>query len=121
MIKRVKRGVSNQKPERPRAGHVALGMQRPNGSAVGIAMRVQSRIGQYCVLWRAYAELLGPVLLRGKRMPDDVVPIAPAAARPTPSVTREQHMSFAARLLYLDINGVTLPCKRLPSVVDLSC
>src|SRR5262245_12211694 len=24
-------------------------------------------------------------------------------------------------LLYLDSNGVTLPCKRLPSVVDLSC
>jgi uncharacterized damage-inducible protein DinB len=43
-------------------------------------MRVQSLVGQQRVLRRAHAELLRPVLLRGKRMPDDVVPIAPAAA-----------------------------------------
>src|SRR6476660_5229053 len=81
VIERVKRGVPNQVPERPRAGHVALGMQRPNGVAIGFAMRVQSLIAQQRFLRRAHAELLRPVLLRGKRMTDSVVPIAPAAAR----------------------------------------
>ena len=62
-------------------------------------MRVQTRIGQYCVLWRAYAELLGPVLLRGKRMPDDVIPISSAAAQPRCSSadTRERTASKNAQ------------------------
>src|SRR4051794_13417645 len=80
VIERVKSGVPNQIAQRPRASYLALGMQRPNGGAIGVAMRVQALVGQQRLLRRAHAELLLPVVLREKRMPDDAVPIAPAAA-----------------------------------------
>src|SRR6266511_4015306 len=91
VIERVKRGVPNQVTQRPRAGHFALGMQRPNGVAIGVAMRVQSLIGQYRVLRREHAELLRPVLLRGRRMTDNVVSISPAAARARTASKNAQH------------------------------
>jgi hypothetical protein len=46
VIQRMKRGVPNQIPERPGAGWFALGMERPNGRAIGIAVRPQTFVGQ---------------------------------------------------------------------------
>src|SRR6185437_3887679 len=39
VIQCVKRGVPNQIPERPVAGHFTLSMKRPNGGAVSVAVR----------------------------------------------------------------------------------
>src|SRR5215217_6648197 len=64
VIHRMKRGVPNQEPERPRAGRFALGMQRPNCMALGVAMRVQSLVGRHRILKREHAEFLGPAPLR---------------------------------------------------------
>src|SRR6266852_2582459 len=73
VIQRVIRGVPNQIPERPSAGQFALGMERPNGSAIGVAVRAQALVGQLRTVRSAQPELRSPVLLRAKRMPDDAV------------------------------------------------
>jgi hypothetical protein len=76
VIHSVERGVPDEEAEGPGAGHLTLGVERPNGPVIGVTMRVQARLGQRRILGRAQPELLGPVLLRGERMTDDVVPIA---------------------------------------------
>src|SRR5438067_11303560 len=45
VIERVIRGMPNQVPQRPDAGHFALGMERPNGIAIGVAVRSQALVG----------------------------------------------------------------------------
>src|SRR6266851_9937597 len=81
VIQRVIRGVPNQVPERPGSGHFTLGMERPNGCGIGVAMRFQFLVGQHRVVRREYPELLRPVLLSADHMTDDSVPITPSPAR----------------------------------------
>jgi hypothetical protein len=61
VIKRVKRRVPDQVPERPGAGYFALGMQNPNGIAVGVAMCPQPLIDQQWSQLDGQTELLCPV------------------------------------------------------------
>src|SRR6266581_8002618 len=66
VIQRVIRGVPNQVPERPGSGHFALGMERPNGCAIGVALRLQSLVRRHHALRQLrhdQPELLPPVLL----------------------------------------------------------
>jgi hypothetical protein len=46
VVQRVIRGVPNQIPERPSSGHFALRMERPNGVAIGVAVRLQTLVDQ---------------------------------------------------------------------------
>jgi hypothetical protein len=75
VIQRMIRGVPNQIPERPGAGHFALRMEGPSCIAIGIAMGIQSLVNQQRVQRREHAEFLRPVQFGSKRMTDDVVPM----------------------------------------------
>src|SRR5215212_8101586 len=79
MVHGVKGGVPDEEAERPGAGHFALSVERANGLAVGVTVRVQSLVSQHRLLKRAKSEHLGPVLFRGERMTDDLVPIPPSS------------------------------------------
>src|SRR5215472_11717095 len=81
VIQRVIRGVPNQIPQRPGAGQFALSMERPNGVAIGVAVRGETLVGEPRTVRSAQPELLCPLLLRAQRMPDDAVPIPSAPAR----------------------------------------
>ena len=82
MIHSVKGSVPNQVAERPLAGHLALGVVVPYGLAVGSAMRLQPLASQHRTVGSEHTKPLRPVLLVGKDMTDDVVPIPPSASRP---------------------------------------
>ena len=77
VIQRVKGGVPKQIPERPGAGRFALSVELPNGSAIGVAVRAQSLVGQQRVFRSVYPKFRSPVLLRAQRMPDNAVPVPP--------------------------------------------
>src|SRR4051794_39032345 len=84
VIERVKGGVPNQEPERPfrlLASLLALGVVVPYSLAIGIAIRPQSFVSQRRIIGGGNPDPTRPVLLHAKRMPDDVVAVAPAAAR----------------------------------------
>src|SRR5215212_1896623 len=65
VIHGVERGVADEEAERLGAGELALGVERPDGVGIGVAMRVQFLVGQRHVLSREWPELLCPVLLGG--------------------------------------------------------
>src|SRR5260370_39986307 len=78
VIQRVIRGVPNQIPERPSSGHFTLSMERPNGVAIGVAVRLQTLVDQHRTFLSGHPDLLCPLLLHAKRMTDDVIPITPS-------------------------------------------
>src|SRR5215469_6955907 len=81
VIQRVIRGVPNQIPERPSAGHFALRMEHPNGVAIGLAVRLQTLVDQHSTLGSMHPDLFCPLLLHANRMTDDLIPIASPPSR----------------------------------------
>src|SRR5689334_18766205 len=59
VIEGVKGGVPNKVPQWPLAGRLILGVQLPDGLAIGLAMRLQSLVGQH-----SFPRLLSLSLLR---------------------------------------------------------
>src|SRR6266568_8059453 len=81
VIQRVICGVPNQIPQRPGSGHFALSMERPNGGAIGVAVRLQTLVDQHRTLGSGHPDLLCPLLLHANRMTDDLIPITPSPSR----------------------------------------
>src|SRR6201992_757179 len=71
VVERVICGMPNQIPQRPSSSHFALGMERPNGLAIALAVRSQVLVGQLCALRKAQPQLGSHVLLCAQRMPND--------------------------------------------------
>src|SRR5678815_2948181 len=81
MVHGVKCRVPNQVPERPfrhLAGQLALCVVVPYCLAIGIAMRFQPFGSQHRIVGGEHTDHLRPILLRGERMTDDMVPITPS-------------------------------------------
>src|SRR6266568_5889428 len=81
VIERVIGGVPHQIAQRPGACQFALGMERPNGAAIGVAVRSQALVAQHRTLGSGHPKLSSPVLLHAQRMTDDVIPITPSPSR----------------------------------------
>src|SRR4051812_28680307 len=93
VIERVKGGVPYQEPERPfrlLASLLALGVVVPYCLAIGITIRHQSIVSQQhiSIIGGNNPDTTRPVLLYEQRMPDDMVAVAPAAARPLLQLSR---------------------------------
>src|SRR5689334_6760947 len=85
VIERVKGAVPNQEPERPfrlLASLLALSVVVPDCLAIGITIRPQSLVSQQRIVAGDNPDPTRPIPLYGQRMPDDVISIASAAARP---------------------------------------
>ena len=52
VIQRVKCGVPNQIPKRPGAGHFALGVERPDGIEISLAVCAQALVDKDHTDWR---------------------------------------------------------------------
>jgi len=81
VIQRVIRGVPNQIPQRPSSGHFALSMERPNGVAIGVAVRLQTLVDQHRTLGRGEPRPSLPTLAPresydGRCDPDHALPLA---------------------------------------------
>src|SRR5262249_49127294 len=122
VVHRVKRGVPNQVSQRPGPGHLALGMELPNGFAVGVAVRLQALVGQHRA-WRSeHPDLSRPLLLRAERVTDNVVPIAPSppadpsAAPPTRASARRRRAPSTPASASADVPLLrsTCPAGRCP-------
>src|SRR5262245_18665108 len=85
VIERVKGGVPSHVPVRPfrlLASLLALGVVVPYCLAIGITIRPQSLVSQQRIIAGGNPDPTRPIPLYGQRMPDDVVAVASAAARP---------------------------------------
>src|SRR5215212_6769047 len=94
VIECVKGGVPNQEPEWPfrlLASLLALGVVVPYCLAIDITIRPQSLVSQQRIVGGDNPDPTCPVLLDGKRMPDNVISVAPAATRSSLHFSRHAH------------------------------
>src|SRR5258706_11046758 len=100
--------MPNQIPKRPSAGHFALGVERPDGIEISVAVSAQALVDKDHTVRCEHSEFRSPVLLNAQRMPHNTVPIPPAPARTL------QHLSRHARTYIVEKRPARLHQRQFP-------